>query len=120
MTKKRKSNGRASFKGFVPYRLDKQLKERIVERMKGGLFVQDWLETWAQEGMKVTLRWEDDRECYFLMLYQEGEKHDNAGLILSARHSDLEKLVGTLDVLHNEVFAGVWSNPETDIDQYHW
>lgn len=117
---KKNTEKKANFLGYVPYNVDTPIKDAV---KKSDMSLKDALEhvaRLADDGCKVSVSYEDSRGCYFVQAFQQQPKHVNAGLILSTRHSDLETALKLLIVLHEDVFAEVWVNPEKGSSQYDW
>jgi len=61
-----------------------------------------------QEEYKVTFRWDDYNQCYACWLIPSGDKHVNAGMILSGRGSTPLKALKQALYIHYQIFGGEW------------
>lgn len=116
----KKTSSKADYKGYVPFIVDKALKTKVSKVNNTTAEALEWLTALVDDGCKVSITFEDERQCYFIQAFQQEIKHVNSGLILSTRHVDLRTAVNLLLTLHNDVFSGEWANPDKQADQYNW
>ena len=64
----------------------------------------------TEEGMKVTIAYDDFNECYSCYLIPKSPDHTNAGCILSGRGSTPIKAVKQAAYIHWNIFDGNWSD----------
>lgn len=64
----------------------------------------------TEEGMKVTIAYDDFNECYSCYLIPKSPDHANAGCILSGRGSTPIKAVKQAAYIHWNIFDGDWSD----------
>lgn len=115
-----KFNNKAQYSGYVPYTVDAAIKKMVHKLDFTPANLVELVQGLTDDGCKVSVTWEDERQCYFVQAFQQTKGHVNAGLILSARHSDLMKAAALLQVLVTEVMPDAWVNPESDVSQYLW
>lgn len=64
----------------------------------------------TEEGMKVTIAYDDFNECYSCYLIPKSPDHTNAGCILSGRGSTPIKAIKQAAYIHWNIFDGDWSD----------
>lgn len=115
-----KKTDRAKFVGYAPYKLDKAIKATVKKSIPALDDCMILVVQHVEDGCKVSIEYEPERDCYHVQAFQRTAGHANAGLILSARHSDLATAFRILQAVDHDVFAGEWANPQNEADQYSW
>lgn len=93
---------------FVSYTLSKEQKADL----KKTAFTFDEMDSQmlrlAEEGYKITFRDDDFNDCKACWLIPTGDKHPNAGMILSGRGSTPLKALKQAMYIHYQVFDSEW------------
>jgi len=111
---------KAKFAGYVRYALDGAIKSKVKELKPNLTTALARAVKHVEDGYKFAVVFESDNNTYNASFYMPEAGHDNAGMFLAARHSDLPTAVNLLCVLHEEVFDKHWPDPENNADQYDW
>jgi len=121
MATKAKSKGKeAFFKGFVTYAVDKALKLSVDADGRALEDVILRVVTYGQKGCKVSVTWEEGKDCWFISMYRNDTSYADAGWILTARHADLAKACKIILIVDEQVYGGVWANEDGEVNQYDW
>lgn len=112
--------GNAPYAGHIAYYVDDSVKAAVGKLDKPMSVVVDDLLTMAVRGYRFAVEYDYANLAYHSSLFCRNRSDDNAGWILAARHSDLERAVRLLWVMQFEVFDDyIW--PKSGLEgRYDW
>lgn len=104
---------KADFKGFAVSYLDESVKAQIKAMKKDPKALFDWIFTVSLDGYKFALQSDEAGEVFQASLYARFKDSENAGLMLSMRHTDPIVAIQALQIYHEEVTEGKWHKSES-------
>lgn len=122
-TKDHKGNTTTSSKGkaprfndvvFISYPLSKEQTDEIKRASWDLDDLDNALITFAEQDYKVTTSYDDYSSCYACFITPKGDKHRNAGFILTGRGSSPHKAIKQAYYVHVSLFDGDWSGWRDD------
>jgi hypothetical protein len=110
MAQKNKAKPNASFSQseFINYPLSAEQKKEIKAWQPTFEEIDDSMLKIAEQGYRLTLRWDERSEAFACWINPSGEDHPNTGLTLSGRGSTPLKAFKQALYIHN-LFDGDWA-----------
>lgn len=99
---------------FVKFSLGDDEKAVIKDTAYSSEQLSDDLEELAQQGYKVTFRWDDYGDCVGCWFVAPDDEHDNAGFILAGRGSTALKAFKQAIWVHKVKFEEIWPHTSSN------
>lgn len=120
MPKKQPKRKEVTFVGYVRTQVDQAAKDWVKANLLKEEQIVPLVAGWASAGYKVSVQWRDEDEAFTVGLYCMEHGHENAGLMLTARHSNLIKAYTLLTFLHTVKYNEAWPEYQDSSQNLDW
>jgi len=98
------------WKGFVNIELAQVDKKKIRENLVAFEDFGHWAEVTTAEGYKISISFDQERDCFVATLTSNDPDNDNYGYSMSQRHSHLQVALTALVYAHDTKAGGAWAS----------
>jgi hypothetical protein len=110
----------ASYEGHIQYYVGDEIRAAVEACTLSPTEVVVQLLQLSDGGYRFSVEYDYNNQAYAGSLFQRDPTMTNAGMILAARHADMDKCLTLLYVLHFEVFQQVWFSEDILTSKYTW